>query len=228
VCAVEINPYAASVLVQRQNDGLLPPFPIWDDIRTFNGGPWRGIVDVVSGGFPCQDISSAGSGKGIAGEHSGLWKEMARIIGEVRPHFVFLENSPILTSRGLGTVLGNLAEMGYDAEWGVLGAADVGAPHIRKRIWVLAYTESNGRIPWCTCDAKRDEDWWKSDRSGFADGAEWWAVEPGVGRVVNGLAARMDRLTAIGNGQVPAVVRLAWNELLRRIVEINEDDRNGT
>lgn len=116
VCAVEINPYAASVLVQRQNDGLLPPFPIWDDIRTFNGGPWRGIVDVVSGGFPCQDISSAGSGKGIAGEHSGLWKEMARIIGEVRPHFVFLENSPILTSRGLGTVLGNLAEMGYDAE----------------------------------------------------------------------------------------------------------------
>ena len=109
VCAVECEPYPASVLAQRQKDGLLPPFPIWDDVRTFDGKPWRGIVDVVSGGFPCQDISAAGKGAGITGERSGLWMEMARIISEVRPRFAFVENSPTLTSRGLGVVLGDLA-----------------------------------------------------------------------------------------------------------------------
>lgn len=139
ICAVEIDKYAASVLLQWQNDGFLPPFPIWDDIRTFDGKPWRGLVDVVSGGFPCQDISAAGKGVGINGERSGLWKEMARVIHDVRPKYAFMENSPMLTIRGLGQVLGDLAEMGYDAEWCVLGASDVGAPHIRKRIWILAY-----------------------------------------------------------------------------------------
>jgi hypothetical protein len=127
VCAVEWEQYPASVLCARQNDGLLPPFPIWDDVQTFDGKPWRGIVDVVSGGFPCQDISAAGKGAGIDGERSGMWGEMARIIHEVRPKFVFVENSPMLTSRGLGRVLGDLASMGFDAKWGVLGAADVGA-----------------------------------------------------------------------------------------------------
>jgi DNA (cytosine-5)-methyltransferase 1 len=138
VCAVEYEPYAASVLVTRQNDGILPPFPVWDDVRTFDGKPWRGIVDVVSGGFPCQDISVAGKGAGIAGERSGLWSEMARIVGEVRPRYVFIENSPMLRTRGLSTVLKDLAEMGYNAEWGVLGAHHAGAPHKRDRMWILA------------------------------------------------------------------------------------------
>ena len=136
VCAVEWEQYPASVLCARQNDGLLPPFPIWDDVQTFDGKPWRGIVDVVSGGFPCTDISAAGKGAGIDGEASGMWREMARIIHEVRPQYVFVENSPMLTSRGLGTVLGDLAGMGFDARWGVLGAADVGANHQRDRIWI--------------------------------------------------------------------------------------------
>jgi DNA (cytosine-5)-methyltransferase 1 len=138
VCAVEWEPYAACVLLARQNDKILPLFPIWDDVQTFDGRPWRGIVDVISGGFPCQDISAAGKGAGIDGERSGMWREMARIIHEVRPRFVFVENSPMLTSRGLGTVLGDLASMGFDAKWGVLGAADVGAPHQRDRIWIKA------------------------------------------------------------------------------------------
>jgi DNA (cytosine-5)-methyltransferase 1 len=137
VCAVEWEPYPASVLCARQNDGFLETFPIWDDVQTFDGKPWRGIVDVVSGGFPCQDISSAGRGAGIDGERSGMWREMARIIHEVRPRFVFVENSPMLTSRGLGAVLGDLASMGFDARWGVLGAADVGANHQRDRIWIV-------------------------------------------------------------------------------------------
>lgn len=138
VCAVEYEPYAAAVLVQRQNDGILPPFLVWDNVQTFDGNPWRGVVDVISGGFPCQDISAAGKGAGLDGERSGLWSEMARIIREVRPRHVFVENSPMLTSRGLGRVLGDLAKMGFDAKWGVLGADEVGAPHIRKRIWIVA------------------------------------------------------------------------------------------
>ena len=138
VCAVEWDAYAASVLVARQNDGTLAPFPIWDDVQTFDGRPWRGAVDVVSGGFPCTDISAAGKGAGIDGEASGMWRHMARIIGEVRPRHVFVENSPLLVRRGLARVLGDLAALGYDARWGVLGAADVGAPHQRDRIWIVA------------------------------------------------------------------------------------------
>jgi DNA (cytosine-5)-methyltransferase 1 len=139
VCAVERNAYCASVLAQRQTDGCLPIFPVWSDVTTFDGRPWRGFVDVVSGGFPCQDISVAGSGDGLDGERSGLWNEMARIVREVGPRYVYVENSPMLTSRGLGRVLGDLAKLRFDAEWGVLGASDVGAPHIRKRIWILAH-----------------------------------------------------------------------------------------
>ncbi len=122
VCAVEWEPYAACVLAARQNDKVLPPFPIWDDVQTFDGKQWRGIVDVVSGGFPCQDISAAGKGAGIEGERSGMWREMARIIREVEPRFVFVENSPMLTSRRLGRDLGDLATMGVDARLGVVVA----------------------------------------------------------------------------------------------------------
>ena len=144
VCAVEWEAYPASVLLARQNDGLLPPFPIWDDVQTFDGRPWRGIVDVVSGGFPCQDISIAGNGDGLDGERSGMWREMARIIGEVRPRFAFVENSPMLVTRGLERVLADLTSMGYDSRWGVISAADVGAPHKRERIWILAHAKHGG------------------------------------------------------------------------------------
>lgn len=146
VGAVELERYPREVLLARQRDGMLDKFPIWDDVRTFDGRPWRGLVDVVSGGFPCQDISAAGKGAGIEGERSGLWKEMLRIIREVRPRYAFMENSPMLTSRGLGVVLGDLAEAGYNAEWMVLGAADVGAPHQRDRIWILAYDAERGEL----------------------------------------------------------------------------------
>jgi DNA (cytosine-5)-methyltransferase 1 len=142
-CAVEIDPYCREILFARQRDGILEPFPIWDDVCTFDGKPWRGHIDIITGGFPCQDISLAGKGAGIEGERSGLWHEFARIIHEVRPRYAFVENSPALLVRGIDRVLGDLAEMGYDAEWCVLGAGDVGAPHIRKRIWILAYSNSH-------------------------------------------------------------------------------------
>ena len=155
VCAVEIEPYCRKVLLQRQRDGILPKFPIWDDVRTFDGKPWRGIVQCVCGGFPCQDISAAGKGAGIDGTRSGMWHHMARVVGEVRPSYVFVENSPMLTSRGLGVVLADLSTLGFNAKWGVVSAADIGANHQRERIWIraeqckfLSHAEHNGNGRW--------------------------------------------------------------------------------
>jgi DNA (cytosine-5)-methyltransferase 1 len=323
VCAVEWDAYAASVLVARQNDRTLAPFPVWDDVQTFDGRLWRGVVDVVSGGFPCTDISAAGKGAGIDGDASGMWSHMARIIGEVRPRFVFVENSPLLVRRGLARVLGDLAALGYDARWGVLGAADVGAPHQRDRIWIVATDalrqslrdttgedveskitkrsiawvhgsdehvadarhmrrrygtkpgasqestssrrgqdvantkpkglerqransgqqglakprDSRPQKPawspcgccgewWCNVHDKHTQECpcpetheWESDPYSDpvdvkgTDQRTWWTTEPDVGRVAHGVANRVDRLRCIGNGQVPAVVRLAWEML---------------
>ncbi|WP_420869230.1 DNA cytosine methyltransferase [Cupriavidus gilardii] len=217
VCAVEREPYAQAVLVARQNDGTFPPFPIWNDVRTFDGRPWSGIVDVVAGGFPCQDISAAGGGAGIDGERSGLWSEMARIIREVRPRKVELENSPMLTSRGLGRVLGDLAEMGFDAEWGVISAADTGAPHLRERIWILAHAvreREQGEFP-----RGIDQEVGKKPGAGSyrprSYGLGRWPAEPGMGRVVDGMANRAHRIKALGNGQVPRVAATAWRLLGR-------------
>jgi DNA (cytosine-5)-methyltransferase 1 len=249
VCAVEWEAYPASVLVARQNDGILPPFPIWDDVQTFDGRPWKGIVDVVSGGFPCQDISIAGNGDGLDGERSGMWREMARIIGEVRPRFAFVENSPMLVTRGLERVLADLTSMGYDSRWGVISAADIGAKHKRERVWIVASSNSNKQYRWskpqqpvnpsgekihnessgicseiskseyvgntessrlspCSERQGQGESWGASIGS-----AQWWETEPNVDRVVDGMASRVDRLKAIGNGQVPLCAATAWRIL---------------
>ena len=223
VAAVEIERYPRECLLQRQRDGILPPFPIWDDVCTFDGKPWRGLVDVVSGGFPCQDISSAGKGAGIDGARSGLWSEMYRIICEVRPRFAFMENSPMLTSRGLGRVLGDLAEAGYNAAWTVLGAGDLGAPHKRDRIWILAqdslpYPFSSQCERTISITLKHAE---KNARIGEPC-SMWktgnpWQTEPAVGRVADGVAHRVDRLKAIGNGQVPLVAATAFLILAKRL-----------
>ena len=220
VCAVEWEPYPASVLCARQNDKILAPFPIWDDVRTFDGKPWRGIVDVVSGGFPCQDISAAGHGAGISGNRSGLWSEMARIIGEVRPRYAFVENSPMLTSRGLGTVLGDLAALGFDARWGVVSAADLGAPHLRERIWIVGDSNNEPRLQ------ASQETITKRGRCNSWDNIGWqywkrtptpnWQIPEAVSDgVANGVAARVDRLKAIGNGQVPRGAATAFRLLSR-------------
>lgn len=145
VCAVEVEAFQRSVLLARQRDGSFPVFPVWDDIRTFDGRPWHGAVDLVSGGFPCTDISLAGKGAGIDGEKSGLWREMARVIADVQPRFVFVENVRALVSRGLDRVLGDLADLGFDAEWDCFRASDVGAPHKRERLFILAYRASSRR-----------------------------------------------------------------------------------
>ena len=206
VCAVEIEDYARRVLLQRQADGFLPRFPIWDDVRTFDGKPWAGKINVISGGFPCQDISAAGKGDGLEGERSGLWKEMFRIICEVRPNFVFVENSPNLTTRGLGVILGNLASVGFNAKWGVLGAGDIGAKHQRDRIWIVAYTNDTDRRREC----RRLRSIPKCNQTGDSHSP---FNQPEPIRMVDGVANRVDRLRAIGNGQVPICAATAWRIL---------------
>jgi DNA (cytosine-5)-methyltransferase 1 len=250
VCAVECDPYAASVLIARQNDGALAPFPVWDDVRTFDGRRWHGVVDVVSGGFPCQDISVAGKGAGIDGARSGLWGHMARIVGEVRPQFVYVENSPILTSRGLGRVLGDLAALGFDAEWDVVSAGDLGADHTRERIWIVAHAHGYGpqerehvaRAGDAPCNGEQtrgqtdraaasndapDPDrgerslWRANGRMGWLDQPVPWdrawpiTAQPVLGRGAHGVAHRVDRLKALGNGQVPRVAAAAFAALAR-------------
>jgi len=309
---VEWDPYCQRVLRQRIADGLLAPAPIFGDIRSFVGEgyarEYRGMVEVVSGGFPCQPFSLAG---GQLGEDDprNMWPAFRDVVREVGPRFVFLENTPGLrcprrekgnptpTQAGyLGRVLGDLADLGYDAEWCVLSAADVGAPHLRKRVWVLAYASVNGRreggpepegeqgglgaasggVPLAypqglgrdhglpaddgaidrEGDASRDGGevlgtWWDSDPADVCGGetkvvdaagegrdTEGLAVsgetegggalggvggpgagpsQPFVGRMAHGVPDRVDRLRALGNGQVPLAAAEAWRRLRARI-----------
>jgi DNA (cytosine-5)-methyltransferase 1 len=208
VCAVEIEEYPRRVLLQRQRDGILPKFPIWDDVCTFDGKPWRGKVDVVCGGFPCQDIALSGHGAGLDGERSGLWAEMFRIICEVGPKIVFVENSPALTSRGLGRVLRDLASMGYDARWGVLGARACGGPVERERIWIAGTNKEHGETRLGNSEKAK-----VLGRVGTQCPNFWVQAPPVSFGVEHGMDSYMDQVSAIGNGQVPQVVKLAW-ELL--------------
>ena len=140
MCGVEINPYCREVLLRRQEEGFLPPFPIWDDVRTFDGRAWRGKVDVVTGGFPCQPFSAAG--KGLA-EHDvrNMWPDTIRIIREVGPRNVLLENVPaLLAHEYFGTIIGELQASGYCVRWKVISAAEFGAPHRRDRVWIVGDT----------------------------------------------------------------------------------------
>jgi DNA (cytosine-5)-methyltransferase 1 len=143
VAFCEIDPYARAVLRKHW-----PDVPQYDDVRTLTADRLAadGIaVDVICGGFPCQDISFAGKGAGLEGERSGLWSEIARLVGELRPRFVFVENVSALLARGLGDVLGDLASLGYDAEWHCIPASAVGAPHRRDRVWIVAYPNGRGQ-----------------------------------------------------------------------------------
>jgi DNA (cytosine-5)-methyltransferase 1 len=247
---VEWNDYCQRVLKQRIEDGIFDRAPIFGDIRAFlNEGyarSYSGMVDIITAGFPCQPFSVAG--KRLAeNDERNMWPETRECIRTIRPRFALLENVPGLLSSGyFGTVLGELSEIGYDARWCVLSAADVGAPHKRERLWILAYAE---RLEWeawsgrkrvqsekqkairsefgniCkilpNSDNSRLEGQWeissraKSEQYHTCNNS-WWETEPELGRVANGVARRVDRLKAIGNGQVPAVVRKAWHVLYQR------------
>lgn len=231
---VEIDDYCQRVLRQRQDDGFLDECPIFGDIRAFisegYAESYRGLVDVITAGFPCQPFSVAGKRLG-ADDPRNMWPETIAVIRAVRPRFCLLENTPGLLSGGyFGTVLGGLAESGYDCRWRVLSAAEVGAPHLRDRVWIVAHTRHRSSM----VDAQFRER--KKKESGNR-GAEksygnehllgcantqrsrgkrcgiWSAHQPSMGRVANGMAYQVDRLKATGNGQVPAVVATAWQLL---------------
>ena len=141
ICYCEIDPYCQAILIQRMRNGDLFQAPIWDDIKSLDGRAFFGLVDVIFGGFPCQDISVAGNGKGLEGERSGLFFEIVRLAKEVKPAFIFLENVPAIRTRGLSTVGKELANLGYNCRWGALSAYDVGAPHKRERWFLLAHAK---------------------------------------------------------------------------------------
>ncbi len=223
VCAVELDPYCCQVLRERAAEGWFPNLQVWEgDIREFDGRPWAGKVDCVAGGFPCNDISIAGKGDGIEGDKSGLWREMARIVGEVRPHYVFVENSPMLTSRGLGRVLGDLASLGFDAEWDCFSAHEAGAPHLRERLFILAYADGKR---WDSVDENKQErcsdfnpqifEAWRDLQAILRISMETSFDNPvrGVLRNDDGISDGMDRIKSIGNAQCPQAAALAWREL---------------
>ena len=199
VCAVEWEQYPASVLCARQNDKILPPFPIWDDVQTFDGRPWRGIVDVVSGGFPCQAYSTAAAGKNTADD---LWPEMRRIVADVAPRYVFAEN---VSRIAIDQAANDCESMGYKTKAISLSAKDLGADHIRERFWLLAYSNNNGKF---LRPVNAKTRWMPSMENSI------WKDYPEPLRMVDGVAARVDRLKAIGNGQVPLCAATAW-ELLK-------------
>ena len=194
VCAVERDEHRRFVLAQRQNDGHLPRFPIWDDVCTFEGSRWRGTVDLVSGGFPCQAFSTAARGRNTAAD---LWPEMARVVREVQPAYVFAEN---VTRSAIERAAGDCAAMGYKAEMLTLGAADLGADHVRERHWLLAYADDKSELR-SHIDAK------VAECAEFREGV--WQAVPWRTGVDDGVAGRMDRYEATGNGQVSIVAAAA-------------------
>ena len=193
--AVEIDPYCQAVLVARQDDGTLEPFPIFPDVRTFDGRPWRGIVDVVAGGFPCQAYSSASAGRYVTDD---LWPEMGRVVADVAPRFVFAENTE---RRAINRAADDLEAMGYAVRCAMLSASHLGADHIRERYWVLAHAD-NGSELLRTVNAKMAELSCIPPRI--------WDRDPGNSGVSDGVAFRLDRIRAVGNGQVPAVAAAAF------------------
>ena len=251
---VEKDEYANRVLRKHW-----PNVRRWGDVRTFPPEPvddWR--VDVIAGGFPCQDISNAGQRAGIDGERSGLWGEFARIVGVLRPRFVVVENVAALLVRGMGRVCGDLAACGYDAEWRIVpagGPGGVGAPHRRERVFVVGYASGSGREParGGLCEGDSEEQRKRRpanagnqianvpDAAGVGmegDGATrvevtqtqigprifrrdctgtgkgYWEVEPDVGRLVDGVPNRVDRLRCLGNAVVPAVAQYVAESIL--------------
>jgi DNA (cytosine-5)-methyltransferase 1 len=212
---VEIDPYARAVLNKHW-----PDVPRHDDVRTFppththtHTQDFR--VDLICGGFPCQDISNAGDKKGLLGHRSGLWKEFARIIGEIRPRYVVVENVSALLSRGMGAVLGDLSSLGYDAEWHCIPAAAVGSPQFRDRVWIVAHPScrrlSGG--PERHREGQIVKRW--DDADGLAMGqrrardARSW-----VRRADHGIPSRVDRLRCLGNAVVPQVVEVIGRAIL--------------
>ena len=199
VAAVERDEHCLACLEQRQREGALDDFPIYRDVCEFDGAPWRNRVDVVSGGFPCQPFSSAARGRNVARD---LWPHMLRIIIQAGPLWVFAENVQLSP---LHRASNDLSALGYRSAVVRLGAADLGLPHRRNRFWLAAYSNGNGQ----PVGAEHEKMAVVCD---FAKAHSQRFSLRGV-RGADGLARRLGRLRAAGNGQVPRVAVAAWDLL---------------
>lgn len=248
VCHVEGEAYAAAVLVKKIQEGKIHEAPVWSNVKTFNGEPWRSKVDIITGGFPCQPHSSAG--KLLAEEDPrNLWPDVKRIISEVRPRFLFLENVSNINNTIAPSIVGDLAKMGFDAAWCVVRASDVGAPHRRARWFIMAIADSydtnepnmrinesfegSSKLKENTLSNPSSE---RSAKSRFLlqrpngklidspSEEGWWAVEPPVGRMVDGVAHWVDRLRGCGNGVVPQQAAYAFDILSTALMNQSFED----
>lgn len=239
VCYVEREAFSAATIVARMEDEALDRAPIWDDLTSFSGEAWRGSVDIITAGYPCQPFSVAGKQRAEA-DPRHLWPHVARIIREVEPEWVFLENVANHFRLGFNTVARELREMGYDVAAGVYSAAEVGAPHRRDRLFALAHASEFGqREPQHQTSAKsRGNSWQDTGGGGYelptwppspSDEAGWKfildhfpSLEPAVCKVPHGLAGRDDRLRAAGNGVVPMVAAVAFLSLMADLKEATQ------
>ncbi len=216
VAFCEIEDYPRRVLAKHW-----PNVPCYDDVRTLTADRLAadGIaVDVICGGFPCQDISRAGLGAGITGERSGLWGEFARLIGELRPAYAILENVAALLDDGMGTVLGDLADIGYDAEWSTVSACALGAPHMRQRVFAVAYPNGEHgrqRVRHTTARANGAiQEVYGLEGARARQGARL-ANPSELYRGADGLPHGMERNRAIGNSIYPAVPHVIGRAIMQ-------------
>ena len=219
----EMDAHCRSVLRKHWPDAEL-----LGDVREVGVKNEIKTVDVICGGFPCQDLSTAregsrqGRGKGLDGKKSGLYREFIRIIKQVGPRGFVIENVPTLVNRGLETILGEIASLGYDAEWHIVSAASVGGPHLRKRVFIMGYANSthpqrNG-MPFGVQEGNKDADGnsgWRPDKA--------WPPEPRVDRVADGVPDWSHRVKALGNAVVPKCAEVIG----RRLLEILDSDHES-
>ena len=220
VCYVEKDPWCVATTISRIRDGLLCDAPIWTELETFDGRPWRGVVDCIASGFPCQPVSVAGKQLGEEDER-WIWPEIIRIICEVRPRIVLLENVPGLLVRGLGRVLGNLAANGYSSEWASFSAAAVGSCHVRDRVFIASHPKFEGsESDVCNVSIFGEK---KGFIPRFLDSdcdsiekLEERLGEPSVRGSNDGVPNRVDRLRTLGNAVVPQVAEVVGRMIKRR------------
>jgi DNA (cytosine-5)-methyltransferase 1 len=221
VAFCEIDPYCQAVLRKHW-----PDVPIHSDITKLHGRDVSG-VDVICGGFPCQDISLAGDGAGLAGERSGLWREYARLIRELRPSWVIVENVAALLGRGLGDVLGDLAEIGYDAEWDCIPAAAVGALHYRDRLWITAYPNTNSVRPQRLRPTPTGT-WGEQQFARLVQDQIRLSIPAGTrSGISDGVPGRMGQLKAYGNAVVPQIPEIIGRAIMRATTSVVETVREG-
>ncbi len=240
IAYVEIEEYAQKIISYRMAEGRLPRAPILADVKNVQGQ--INDCDIIYGGFPCQDISTAGNGKGLAGERSGLFYEVVRLTKEIRPSFVFLENVPAIRTRGLEQVVKEFTQMGYDCRWTMLSAKSIGAPHKRERWFILAHSKGErleiNRLsvgyekrlsldiqplaarssphPDHQSEITRQSGFWPKDfkNEWTLEGNNWDDHASTFLRMGHGDTFRMDRVKACGNGVVPKQVRAAFEKLM--------------